>query len=342
MRNASLGKTIAVNVAKIAGVMSLGAMTAFFPASVMAEGSRGALTLAFENDLFGAGTDAHYSHGTEITYVSDTYQPDWLLGAAAGIGMYDQGDELRVVWSLGQQVYTPTDLARTDLIVEDRPYAGWLYTSLGMFTDSQQRTKFRSINRLEFILGQVGPDSYAEDVQRQIHKITDSNEPKGWDNQLHNETTFDVQYQREWIIPLAANYVDIVPRIGASLGASQRNAGTGFTFRVGSGLNSDAGPPLIRPAATGSHYFKSSQGFYWYLFAGAHGRYVEHNIFLDGNTDGHSHEVDKEDWVGEVQGGAVMGWDSWRLSLTEIYRSREFEGQDDPDEFGSVAVSYRL
>ncbi|MET0379882.1 MAG: lipid A deacylase LpxR family protein [Spongiibacteraceae bacterium] len=326
----------------VASAISLGAVVGVFPVIAAAEDNRGALTIAFENDLFGAGTDEHYSHGTEITYVSDTYQPDWLRSFAGGIGMYDQGDDLRVVWSLGQQMYTPSDLARTDLIVDDRPYAGWLYTSIGMFTDSQQRSRFRSINRLEFILGQVGPDSYAEDTQRQIHKITDSSEPRGWDNQLHNETTFDVQYQREWILPLVANYVDIVPRIGATVGTSQRHAGTGFTLRVGSGLNSDAGPPLIRPSATGSHYFKPNQSFYWYLFAGAHGRYVGHNIFLDGNSDGRSHEVEKNEWVGEVQGGAVMGWDAWRITLTEIYRSREFEGQDEPDEFGSIAVSYRF
>jgi hypothetical protein len=324
-------------------VISLGVLAAAYPAPAKsADDNNGALTIAFENDLFGKGTDEHYSHGTEITYVSDTYQPEWLQGMASGIGLFEPGDDLRVVWSLGQQMYTPSDTARTDLIVDDRPYAGYLYTSLGMFTDSQQRARFRSINRLEFILGQVGPDSYAEDVQRKIHKITDSREPKGWDNQLHNETTFDVQYQREWIIPLVANYVDIVPRIGATVGTSQRNVGTGFTLRVGSGLNSDAGPPLIRPSATGSHYFKPNQSFYWYLFAGAHGRYVDHNIFLDGNRDGDSHSVDKKEWVGDVQGGAVMGWDAWRITLTEIYRSREFDGQDDPDEFGSIAVSYRF
>ncbi|MDB6060827.1 MAG: hypothetical protein JWM78_930 [Verrucomicrobiaceae bacterium] len=308
---------------------------------VYAEDSKGALTVGLDNDLFGGGTDEHYTHGTEITYVSDTLQPEWLKGFASGLALYDEGDELRIGFSLGQQMFTPADVSRRDLIVNDRPYAGWLYASVGMFTDSKAG-RFRSINQLELIIGEVGPNSYAEDTQKLIHRITDSKQPKGWDNQLHNEITADLQYQHEWILPLVENYIDVVPRVAASLGTSQRNVGAGLTFRFGDGLSADVGPPLIRPSAAGSHYFKSDQSFYWYLFAGAQGRYVAHNIFLDGNTDGDSHSVDKKEWVGEVQGGLVMGWQDWRFTLTEIYRSREFDGQDDPDEFGSIAVSYRF
>lgn len=312
----------------------------------LASDSKGTLTVALENDLFGAGTDRHYTHGTEINYVSDTYQPHWLKAMAGGIGLYDDGDELRFAWSLGQQMYTPTDLERTDLIVDDRPYAGWLYTSFGLTSDTrvnaEQTGAVRTIDRIELIVGVVGPDSGAEQTQREIHKWLDSDEPRGWDNQLDDEVTADLAYQREWIVPLVATYVDIVPRVGVMAGTSQRFAGVGATLRVGSGINADSGPPLMRPTATGSHYFKPDQRFYWYLFAGAHGRYVDHNIFLDGNSDGESHSVEAEEWVGEVQAGLVMGAGNWRLTLTEIYRSREFEQQQEPDEFGSLAVSYRF
>lgn len=305
-----------------------------------AEDGKGALTISFENDLFGKGTDEHYTHGSEITYVSDTYQPEWVRGLASFLGIYSKGDDLRVGWSLGQQMFTPGDITTTAPILNDRPYAGWLYTSVGLFTDSGEHV--RNINKLELVVGLVGPQSRAEQMQKKIHSITDSKEPEGWDNQLHNETTVDVQYQHEWILPLVGNYIDIVPRVGATLGTSQRNAETGLTLRLGSGLNADAGPPLIRPSATGSHYFKPSQPFYWYVFAGAHGRYVAHDIFLDGNTDGNSLSVDKKEWIGEVQGGLVMGWESWRFTMTEIYRSRAFDGQEAPDEFGSIALSYRF
>lgn len=302
--------------------------------------SKGTLTLSLENDLFGAGTDKHYTHGTEITYVSDTYQPDWFLKLASWMPFYEPNSDTRFIWSLGQQIFTPSDIERSDLVVGDRPYAGWLYTSIGLLTD--HRGSSRHVDKFELVLGVVGPDSFAEDTQRFVHKITDSEIARGWDNQLDDEVTFDLQYQREWMLPLIDDHLDIVPRVGLTLGTGRRDVGAGFTLRIGSGLSSDYGPPLIRPSAAGSQYFKPDQSFYWYLFVGTHGRYVEHNIFLDGNTDGNSYHVDKERWVGDVQAGAVLGWRNFRITLTEIMRSREFKGQDDPDEFGAIALSYRF
>lgn len=312
-----------------------------FSAAASAEDGKGVLTIGLENDLFGAGGDAHYTHGTEITYVSDTYQPNWLQGFASALQMYDSGDDLRVGVSLGQQIFTPRDLKTSAPILNDRPYAGWLYLSFGLLTDTPNE-RIRKLNKLDLVVGVVGPQSHAEEVQRWVHDVTDSDTPEGWDNQLHNETTIDLQYQHEWILPLVGDSIDVVPRVALTLGTSQRYAGTGFTFRFGDGLSADAGPPLIRPNAAGTHYFQTSQSFYWYLFAGAHGRYVAHNIFLDGNTDGHSQSVDKKHWVAEAQGGLVMGWSNWRFTLTEIYRSREFQHQDEPDEFGALTVSYRF
>lgn len=310
-------------------------------AAANAEDGKGVLTIGLENDIFGAGSDAHYTHGTEITYISDTYQPKWLHGLAGGLQLYDSGDDLRVGVSLGQQIFTPRNLKTSSPILNDRPYAGWLYLSFGLLTDTPNE-RIRKLNKLDLVVGVVGPQSHAEEVQRWVHEITDSDTPEGWDNQLHNETTIDLQYQHEWIVPLIADNVDVVPRVALTLGTSQRYAGTGFTFRIGNGLSADAGPPLIRPNAAGTHYFQTQKSFYWYVFAGAHGRYVAHNIFLDGNTDGESQGVDKKHWVAEAQGGLVAGWSNWRFTLTEIYRSREFEHQDEPDEFGALTVSYRF
>lgn len=304
------------------------------------EDYKGSFTVALENDLFGGGSDKHYTHGTELTYVSDTYQPEWLLQAASILPFYQTNADTRLVVSLGQQIYTPADIKAEIPDSNDRPYAGWLYTSLGLVTDQRARSHY--VDKLEVVLGLVGPDSGAESVQKRVHKWVDSPQPQGWDYQLDSEVTFDLQYQREWTLPLIDNIFDVVPRMAITLGTARRDLGTGFTLRLGSGLDSDFGPPLIRPAAAGMQYFKAKQSFYWYIFAGAHGRYVQHNIFLDGNTDGHSPSVDKKNRVGEVQGGFVLGWENWRVTLTEVMRTREFEKQQDPDEFGAVSISYRF
>ncbi|HSB94874.1 MAG TPA: lipid A deacylase LpxR family protein [Spongiibacteraceae bacterium] len=334
------GLPLPVATLSLATLLLAAAAASLIANNAWSEDSKGSLTLAVENDLFGAGTDKHYTHGTEITYVSDTYQPSWLLTAASWMPFFESNVETRFVTSLGQQIYTPADTQTESLVADDRPYAGWLYGSVGLLND--YRASARYVDKLELVVGLVGPQSGAQSVQRTVHKWIGSDISQGWDNQLHNETTVDLQYQRTWMLPLVDNNIDVVPDIGFTLGTSQRYVQTGATLRIGSGLGADFGPPLIRPGAAGGQYFKPVQNFYWYLFGGAHGRYVEHNIFLDGNTDHDSHSVRKNSWVGDLQAGLVMGIGNWRLTLTEILRSKEFEGQDDPDEFGAIAVTYRL
>lgn len=160
-------------------------------------------TVALENDLFGAGTDKHYTHGTELSYVSDTYQLQWFLRTAAWMPFFEPSAERRFVVSLGQRIYTPADIERREPIEDDRPYAGWLYLSIGLLTDHRREPRYA--DKLDLVLGQVGPNSGAESVQRPVHKITGGDRPRGWDNQLHNETTFDVQYQRDSMCSINGN-----------------------------------------------------------------------------------------------------------------------------------------
>jgi len=311
------------------------------PLAVEADDSKGTLTLTLDNDLFASGTDRHYTHGTQMAYVSDTYMPAWLDTALSILPFHSAGDESRLSWALGQQMYTPSDLDATQLIVDDRPYAGWLYSSFGVLSESTHNSN-RHVDVLELIVGVVGPDSGAENTQKAIHKLLDSDEPMGWDNQLDDEVTADLRYQRKWSLRLVDNYIDVLPFTGFTLGSSQRRVSTGFTFRLGSGLNTDYGPPLIHPKEGTASYFKPNQSFYWYLFVGAQGEYVDYNIFLDGNRDGDSHSVDREEWLGNVQAGAVMGAGNWRVAVTNLFVTREFATQEQSDEYGSISVSYRF
>lgn len=324
----------------IAAVLTAAAMT--FSYSAHANDSKGTFSVSFENDLFTTGNDDNYTHGMQLSYVSDTYLPSWMKATAALVPFSDSTDEVRLTLGLGQKIYTPRDLSRSDLITDDRPYAGWAYMSAGFLADSGNGSKIRHLDSLELVVGTVGPDSGGESVQTRVHDWTDSEEPMGWDNQLDNEVTVDLRYQHQWMIPLMGDNIDIVPQVNAMVGTSQRYAGTGFALRFGSGLRSDFGPPLIDPDSAGGDYFKPDQPFYWYLFVGAYGRYVDHNIFLDGNDDGDSHSVETEEWVGDLQAGLVMGGGKWRVTLTTIARTKEFENQDDGDQFGSVSVSYRM
>jgi hypothetical protein len=84
--------------------------------------------------------------------------------------------------------------------------------------------------------------------------------------------------------------------------------------------------------------------FELYGFAGADGRWVPYNVFLDGNLVGGSPALDSQPWVYDLRFGVSMRIVSWRFTYTFVRRSEEFapppgraEGLHD---FGSVAVTY--
>ena len=195
-------------------------------------------------------------------------------------------------------------------------------------------------------MGVVGPCSQAEEVQKGWHSLLDIDKPQGWDNQLHNELGVVLYYEqarrfgRHTVSP--GLEVDVIPHFGGAIGNVFTYGAAGFVVRLGSGLEDDFGPPRIRPSLPGSSYFRPERGFNWYIFGGAEGRFVLQNIFLDGNTFRDSHSVDKEELVGDLQAGLVLQWDRFWVSYTQILRSKEFDGQDSPDLFGSVSPSYQF
>jgi hypothetical protein len=52
--------------------------------------------------------------------------------------------------------------------------------------------------------------------------------------------------------------------------------------------------------------------------------------------------VDKKPFVGDLQTGLVVQWKRFRITYTQIFRTKEFDGQDDGDLFGSLSLSYHF
>jgi len=127
------------------------------------------------------------------------------------------GFQRAISMSIGQNIYTPEDIKRRDLIKEDRPYAGITYLAIGFHSKSSRR-----MDTLEFDLGIVGRHSYAEDCQKVVHEWIDSAKPEGWDNQLRDEPVLEVVYERKWkLLQSGAGGgfgYDFIPHMGAGLG----------------------------------------------------------------------------------------------------------------------------
>lgn len=318
------------------------------PESTQALDSSQFINLQFENDLFGSGRDSHFTHGTRISYLTRE-QPTGFEGklkstVLSAIPKFLIPKTRRFGLILGQNLFTPEDITRSDLILTDRPYAGWLYLGVGFVTEGGERQKF--MENLEINLGVVGPYALGEQVQSEWHDFINVKEPQGWDNQLENEPGFILFYERKW--PLRPTWeklnkiIDLTPSAGFALGNVFTYFATGLTLRLGYNIPNDYGPPRIRPGLAGSGFFTPQNRFTWYIYAGVEGRVIGRNIFLDGNTYQDSHSVDKKTFVGDLQVGIVVTlFRDFRMGFTNIFRTKEFTGQVEADEFGSINFSYR-
>ncbi len=321
------------------------------PVFARAEMPAGTWTLVMENDRF-ADTDRHYTHGTRLAWVSDRAGtgPGWIHDLLGRLYPFADVRGGRIGFALGQNIYTPENISRSDLIVTDRPYAGWLYGAASVHAETRQNLLGRKIDVLDTVemeLGMIGPLSLAEPTQKTVHNLIDTTRPRGWDHQLDTEPGIALLVERKWRTPetkIGGSSVafDVIPHLGAALGNVYTHVNAGAMARIGHNLGFDYGPPHIQPALSGLEAIDSPGAFGWYLFAGIEGRAVGRNIFLDGNTFSDSHNVDKHTLVGDFQIGAAIIAGRWRIAYTQVFRTREFENQSEPDRYGAVSVSARF
>ena len=302
--------------------------------------ARGVWSLTSENDLFG-GTDRNYTNGLRIERVSPANRVHPILDWAADrLPVLDlERKELRQGLALSHAIFTPADTSARVPDPDDRPYAGWLYLSGTVVASDDAIQDILQVN-----LGVVGPAALGEFVQTNWHGLIGVDKPKGWDDQLRNEPGLEIIAQRMALfdgpsLPLGLE-TDFGFHGGAALGNVRTYAATGLTGRIGWDLESDFGPPRIRPALAGAGTFAPRDPFGAHLFAGVESRFVLRDMFLDGNAWRDSPRIsDRHKLVGDLQTGVAVHIDNLQLAFTYVYRTEEFEAQDGPQKFGAVSIS---
>lgn len=125
------------------------------------------------------------------------------------------------------------------------------------------------------------------------------------------------------------------------LGTVRTSATVATRIRFGQNLEKDFGPPRIRPAVSDGAP-PVGDGFGWYVFLGGSGSAVARDIFLDGNTFVDSRRVVKVPLQAEWEGGIAFLYQGYRFSYTQVYRTREWVGQDRPSTYGVVAMNFQF
>lgn len=315
-----------------------------------------AVNFRVDNDLLGGkDQDQGYSNGAAITLVSPNltdYTGDpclpWL---ARRVNAYlerlapGRYEEQNMVLAINHSLYTPMDWTRSDLIPEDRPYAGLLYVGLGYNARDGHLLRHTQLQ-----LGVVGPWAQGEEVQDAVHDATGDDKFAGWRHQLHNEPIINLVHERmaRWPRNGVGNADgwgwDAIGHWGAALGNRATHANAGMELRFGWKLPDDFGSTPLRPAGENTAPRRWSWTGDWsaHAFVTTDARWVLRDITLDGNSFRDSHSVDKRPFVADIGFGFSVLYDRWKFALARYHRTREFDGQQVTPVYGSFTISRSL
>ena len=266
--------------------------------------------LSVDNDLFGPhrigykAPDWEYTAGTRLSWTSaggGRWAP--VLGIAAG-----DSARLRTTWEVGQEIYTPRHDAPNPLPGE-RPYAGWLYTSMTAEVARPGLARHATVQ-----LGVTGPPSLAEPVQREIHRLAGFRPPEGWAHQLAFEPGIILRYGETRTV--AGDVLGARGEIGPEWEAALGNVLTGTR----AGLRG-------RIAHRGM-----------YALGSVRGEWIAHSLFLDGNTFRAGPSVEKRPFVAQAEVGAGVSFGRVGLEYRAVFRGKEYQTQESPHSWGSVSL----
>ena len=337
-------------------------------------------TARLENDLF-ADTDQNYTSGVAFTAVSHDIvgqlklecMPAPVRLQAELIALLDPGfwadvqtpaHSQNIVVKFGQSMFTPQDFARTDLIVNDRPYAGLLYVGMAWNRRKHEpQSESEMLDTRELTLGVIGPLALAKEAQNLVHEVIGADQFQGWDNQLGNEPALQMAMDRKFKDYRGTGAItrgfssDTIRRVGLQLGNIETSATVGIEGRVGWNIPNDFGTYPIRPGAenrppsassihggladTAALSTKPRAGVH--LFGTFETKLVLHDFALDGNLFQSSHSVTRIPWVAQAAVGfsaqSPVAGHGVRLAVMRVWRSREFEEQGPSHAYGSVTLS---
>ncbi|WP_232322012.1 lipid A deacylase LpxR family protein [Photobacterium jeanii] len=303
------------------------------------------VSFSMENDGI-VQQDKNYTNGIFLDYASaaskDINQtaPSPFATVASWLPLHDdswQGWRI----SLGQQMWTPSDITLTTPQPNERPYAGLLYLDFGVHQFNHQAT-----DKLTLKLGTVGPNSFAEDAQKFVHRITPSEQPKGWDYQIDNQVIVNLNYEGQRLLhrastPLGRQWEFTgVGRL--DVGNFRSEAAIGGMFRWGKNLTDNMGAASFSTSQFSDVAMLSASQSGYFLFAGVEGRYRFNDITIEGDKPQEVDDVTLQHWQAGVVAGVTFYRQRWGINLTMAANSKNYQEDNlDVNLFGAFKIFYR-
>ena len=285
--------------------------------------------------------DKNYTNG--FRYTLDKNYAMWGFGrlarifGQAPIDCADRStnagpDEVCVSTSfhVGQQFYTPDEISESEIISNDRPYAGWAYVGGTWRVSSEVQSA-----QTDVYVGATGRWSFAEEVQTGWHDK--DNLPQGWAHQIDGRFGVIIGHSRRWV-PVELDWrkgrwFELVPYIGGTAGTIVDDVYAGLRVKVGwnillEWLETGIGPRIPTREAGNLEV---------YGIFDVQGRLVGYNAFLDSKR----HEFEREWRIWDYGIGFGLRWKRFSVSYRTVQISPE-HSLTGPHDYRAVRVAYRV
>lgn len=300
----------------------------------------------FENDMFGVATDSQYTSGEKFNLTYKVNNPTNFLYDAL-ISNRKETDVF-LTFAIVNQLYTPVDIKETELIEDDRPYAGWTYFQTAMHKSSKDR-----LNSISLKVGAIGPAAHGEQIQNGIHTLINVGLAYGWDNQLNNELGVNLGYDYKYRYAPKPFFgwleSAFVPYFEADLGNVSTRATLGLSVRVGYNIPKDFGLANIDKGVDASipvyeeQTLSLKKDFSFSFNFSTSGSAVARDIFLDGNTFSDSHSLEKNPFVAYASVGASLRYKGFSVDLMNTMNTKKASGAQGRNQtVGTVIASWQF
>ena len=181
----------------------------------------------FDNDAFlGSDKDRNYTSGIALTLngrraAEYWFSADGLLGQLDRLTGYqqlrlDSDGVSRHSIEFGLTIFTPDNIKSENPLPNDHPYANLL------FINNSSTTAYPVQGRLynsTLLIGLLGT-GVGEQVQKRIHQLVGSDEPRGWNNQISDGGELTAKYAMSMEQVLAIKQGDLAYDIRGGLSGS--------------------------------------------------------------------------------------------------------------------------
>ncbi len=314
-----------------------------------------------ENDfwMFKNRTDIYYTQGLKIEYLKDL--PETAKFSKWWPFLFANNTQNIKGISVGQNLYTSSDISIPSIMENDRPYGAWLYVSIGTISNNENSKKRLTTN---LYLGVLGPIALGEEVQSTFHKWIDSTPPEGWPNQIKNDVgiNFSIKYEKGIFSLCNENFnFDFVPNMELQTGTVFNIVSLGSTTRLSifnssnyfeNAFGNGDIPKLFKTKVDKTFskkpsFFKSFKMSNFSVFIGNSVNLVMWNSFLQGGvfSQDSPYLVENNDvkrLYFNFDYGISYSNPYFNLTYSRVLRTKEFEQQERNHKWGKFQILIKL